>query len=381
MNIVTMFILFVIAMVVVLMGEFFYLKNSVSRFLKFWKLDRNPKTTKRLKIAIMSLLMVMTVLVFTMAGLWILHCLIMCAATDLICYIIRKITKNDSTVLKFISCSWIIPILLGSSIMLYGYININNVVQTDYTIYTSKELSRDYRIAFMADIHMGISVDDHELQDICDKISSQNPDMLVLVGDVVDESTSREDMIKAFEILGNVKTKFGVFFVYGNHDDVDSSPHNMGSEFNTKEVEEALETAKITVLTDETLSVGEDIVLIGHKDASFTDKDNSGVRVPIEELSQNLDLDKFILLLDHQPTMFEENKKAGVDLQLSGHTHAGQIWPLGYFVTLFGTGEADYGYVAMDEFKAVITSGVSGWSFPFRTEENSEYVMLTLTEQ
>ena len=68
-----------------------------------------------------------------------------------------------------------------------------------------------------------------------------------------------------------------------------------------------------------------------------------------------------MLLLDHQPRGLKENKKVGVDLSLSGHTHAGQIWPTGQLGELIGVTELNYGYRQDHNYQVIVSSGIGGW--------------------
>ena len=91
---------------------------------------------------------------------------------------------------------------------------------------------------------------------------------------------------------------------------------------------------------------------------------------------QDIPSDAYVVLLDHQPVQSEENARQGVDLQLSGHTHAGQLIPIGYINAL--TGALNYGEYERGGCKVIVSSGMAGWGFPFRTQEKCEYVVIHL---
>ncbi len=377
----TVLILLAVALVGLLVIEFFYFKNLFGRFLKFWKIDRKPKLAKWLKVAMMVIIMPLSIMVFTKVGLWGFHFVAITALVDLFCFIVRKILRKDIKVLKAISASLIVSVVLTCSVMLYAYINMNTVVRTQYTVHTDKELERDYRVVFISDLHLGNSVKIDELQEICDRINAEKPDVFALVGDIVDESTTKEDMEKAFEMFSSVESEYGTYFVYGNHDDMKLRHSESRRNYDSTDMEKTMDEFSITCLQDDVVKINDDITVVGHKDASFFSDNADNLRLPIAKLTENVDKRNFILLLDHQPTQFEDNKNAGVDLQISGHTHAGQIWPMGCFISLFKTADLDYGYEEFDSFNAIVSSGISGWSFPYRTEENSEYVVIDITDK
>ena len=86
----------------------------------------------------------------------------------------------------------------------------------------------------------------------------------------------------------------------------------------------------------------------------------------------------YILILDHQPQEYKENGEFGTDLLLSGHTHAGQLWPLNYLLELVPYNDGTYGLTKIKNTTAIITSGISGWGFPYKTSADSEYVIIDI---
>ena len=102
-------------------------------------------------------------------------------------------------------------------------------------------------------------------------------------------------------------------------------------------------------------------------------------RVSSKELLRGADQNRFIIVADHQPIEAEENAAEGADLQLSGHTHAGQIFPVGHFTEFFGG--LNYGEYQEGGCKVIVSSGATGWGFPIRTQGNCEYVVIHLKER
>ena len=111
--------------------------------------------------------------------------------------------------------------------------------------------------------------------------------------------------------------------------------------------------------------------MIGRRDRS----DPKG-RLDMRALTAAADKSKFTIVLDHQPGDYDAEAESGVDLVLSGHTHGGHIYPMGYIGTLTGENDGIYGMQHMEDTDFIITSGISGWEIPFKTGAVSEYVVI-----
>ena len=368
----------IVALLLVLAGEFFYLRSLVGRILAYWGADVSRKSIKIIKYSIIAIFLGVSAFLFTVPGLICLHIILAAGFLDLLCLLIRKIIKKNPRVIKFITASAILPIIIGVSMVIYGYINMHNVVATEYTVTTEKPLGRDYKIAFLSDMHTGVSLDMEEIKAVCDEIGARELDALLLGGDIVDESTTKEEMEQIFSLFGNIKTKYGIYFVYGNHD-IPRHPDLDSGDFSAQELERAITSQGIIVLEDEVAVLGEDITLIGHRDASFRGNEEISERESIENLIKLTDKSKFSLLLDHQPREYDSCKAAGVDLIVSGHTHAGQIWPAGWVTTLIAPNDQNYGHEVDGGFNAIVSSGIAGWAFPIKTEKRAEYLIITIT--
>ena len=137
------------------------------------------------------------------------------------------------------------------------------------------------------------------------------------------------------------------------------------------ELRQTLLNSGIRVLEDEAVQVASQLTVVGRYDVS-----NVSGRKGVRELLQGVDAASYIVLLDHRPLELEENASAGVDLQLSGHTHAGQIWPTGQLSELLGINEKNYGMATIGDFHAIVSSGIAGWGYAIRTGGHSEYVIV-----
>lgn len=260
-------------------------------------------------------------------------------------------------------------------ILVGGFINIRNVQYTDYHISTEKAGMEDgLFIILISDVHLGTTMTVEEFEDYCKEIEEQKPDMLVVAGDLVDENTPEGEMEKACKILGNLSFRYGTFFIYGNHD---MGTHGGNPYFDKKDIQKHMLANNVHLLYDKVELVDDRFYVIGRKDAGTVNKRK---RKSVEELTFPLSKDRFILMLDHQPYELKREAEAGVDLQLSGHTHGGQIWPVGVLTELFGLNEMNYGYREDGFYQVVVSSGMGGFAYPIRTGSRSEIVRIWINK-
>ena len=129
-------------------------------------------------------------------------------------------------------------------------------------------------------------------------------------------------------------------------------------------------------LAEDAAVINGDITLIGRSDPGFLAENRTEIRELLEKT--HADPDTFWLVEDHQPLGLAKNAAAGVDLTVSGHTHARQIFPIGLLDRLVQFNEMNYGCREQNGMYAVVTSGICGWGYPIRTEAHSEYVWLEI---
>jgi len=263
------------------------------------------------------------------------------------------IKKNKVVISKGVS------FIVALIIFIYGTVNINQVKVNEYEIYSDK-VSREYSFIFVSDVHVGDSQLESTRIKLVDTIKNTPCDFVVLGGDITDDYTSKDDMVKFYSYFKDIEVP--VYFVYGNHDTQDDKTFHNSNSYNKEELVSALTNNNITILEDDVINFN-GIQIIGR-----LDKTRNTDRLDSDELV--LDDTMYSICFDHQPSDLKGKSLPSADLQVSGHTHAGQFAPLGFLYDLLIT--PAYGMYSFDDTKLIVSAGASGWRVPFRTDHNSE---------
>ena len=356
------FVLPIILLIPVSIYIFFFIKRIILCFYK----KELPMWMQGI-IAFISLMCIYPAR--NLFGFWaliILHFFACGLVVDIIFYILKKKNINQLEKLHHIG---IIPLVCVAMILGYGYLNMKDVNGKYYDILTEKEISQSYRIALITDLHFGNTMNNEELKKYCQEISKEKPDIVLLGGDIVDERSTRQQVIDAFALLGQIDSQYGIYYVYGNHD---RGTYSQNADFTETDLEDAITHHGVQILSDEQVAVTDDLIIIGREDRGHVERKSSS------ELFQTVDQDDFLLIFDHQPVDLNVNDELGYDLQLSGHTHGGQVFPVGLITDLLGFGEMNYGYRQLQHMQVVVSSGIAGWGYPVRTGSHSEYVIINV---
>ena len=297
--------------------------------------------------------------------------------SDVAAFIFRKLFIKKKTPYKenykenHIYVSGICALVFSVFYLSAGYYFAHRVKQTDYVVKTSKDTGFDsFRIALIADSHIGSTFDGEGFSIHLKKIQESSPDILVIAGDFVDDDSCRTDLETACRALCEFNAPYGIYFVYGNHD----KGYFRNRDFSAEELHETLERYGVRILEDEAVSAGGNIILAGRKDYSEVLKGYG--RSSVSELVNPLDKSKFIIVLDHQPHEYKDEADAGVDLVLSGHTHGGQMFPGALFSNLSGANDSAYGLSKTGDTAFIVTSGISDWAINFKTGTSSEFCII-----
>jgi len=252
-------------------------------------------------------------------------------------------------------------------IIIAGYINTRNIVINTVEITLPKKGTplTQLNAVLVADFHLTPVNDGKLLNKIVDIINNLNPDIILMPGDIVDDKTEilkRNNIGPAFLRL---KSKFGVFASTGNHEFIS------GVDVAVKFMEEY----KITVLRDSSVTAGNYFTVICRDDR--TSQQFTGIkRKEFSEIVSTIDKNLPSILLDHTPFGLEEAERYGIDLQLSGHTHHGQLFPLNFITSMIY--EVSRGYLRKGNTQYYVTSGVGTWGPPVRLGSDTEIVNLRI---
>jgi len=265
---------------------------------------------------------------------------------------------------------WSFLLVISFSLVLIGGGFINAIIPKvrEYNIVINKRTEGidSMRIAAVSDIHLGSIIRKRSIKKLSSILAEQKPDAVFLLGDIIDGeigSVMRGDLLQYFTIP---ETEDGLYAITGNHEFIGGARRTIPY----------IESKGIRVLKDEMIILPGGIQLIGRLDRD-SKRFYSKERMPLEVLMKNIDHSRPVILLDHQPLNLEEAEKNGVDLQLSGHTHNGQFWPLNYFTKAIY--EISYGYGKKGNTQFIVSSGFGIWGPRIRSASRSEVLLLNIS--
>ncbi len=251
-------------------------------------------------------------------------------------------------------------------ITLYGFINACSFRVRELNLTIAKQASiKNLTIAAVSDIHLGTIVGRKRFCKVVNKINELHPDLILLPGDIVDEDLAPVIRENLGDALLHLKSKFGVYAITGNHEYIGG-------------VESAVAYLKehgVTVLRDSVAKINDSIYIVGREDRSIS-QFAGRQRKNLPELMQQVDKSYPIILMDHQPFKLSEAEENGFDLQLSGHTHHGQLWPLNFITR--AVYEKSWGYLKKGATHIYVSCGVGTWGPPVRLGSRPEILNIVL---
>ena len=371
-------VMWIVIMVVIIglaAGLLFYLIN---RFRKFrfvtYIAGKAKKPWLRTLIALIIVVLLFFVFVLitstTEAIIILIHAGIFWAIVEGIFALIKVIFKVDFNKTK-VYVQGIVAILVTTVYMLVALYLGATVDIANYTVTTDKNVE-PLRIVQFADSHLGVTMDIDTFPPEVEKMKAQNPDIVLITGDFVDDGSSLENMHACVDALSTIDCKYGVYFCFGNHDK--GYYDNSGRGYTADDLVEYMTSHGIKVLEDETVNLDNEYLLIGRADKSESSR--ASMQSLVSEIDTTSFADEYSIVMDHQPNDYAAEANAGVDLVLSGHTHGGQFFPINRVGELIGANDATYGYHRIDNTDFIVTSGISAWAIRFKTGTRSEIVVI-----
>ncbi len=302
-----------------------------------------------------------------------LHLAVFLILSDLIFYIFRR--NLPSGYVKRLSAIAACAATL-CALSAGWYLN-HNVWRTEYSLTTSKEIE-PLRIVMFADSHIGTTFNAAGFEKHLKNMEKDRPDLIIIAGDFVDDSTTKDDMLGSVRALGKIRTKYGIYFAVGNHDKGYYGDLRRG--YSLAEMTDEMRRNGITVLTDEISDLPANITVIGRKDLSV-ERELQGSRYSAAQLRALVPEDRYAIVIDHQPSDFNRLADSRFDLVLGGHTHGGQMFPLNSIGKLTGVLDLVYGYERRGTTDFIVTSGISDWALKFKTGTFSEYTVININRK
>jgi predicted MPP superfamily phosphohydrolase len=257
--------------------------------------------------------------------------------------------------------SFLSILILSFSVLTGGIINFNTIRTSAYRIEIPRRSSSisHLRIAFAADFHLQERTGIHFVERFAEKIKEIEPDLMIFGGDIV-EGDSDDGNIQEYEsILRRIRTRYGVYSVLGNHE------YNAGQDKGN-----FFDKAGMKVLCDTIIVVDSSFTLAGRYDSHFSE------RKTVYDLLNSAPDYLPLILVDHRPTEIDQVSSTKADIQLSGHTHNGQLFPINLITrTVY---ELSWGHMKMGNTHFFVTSGIRLWGPPVRTTGKSEIMVIDI---
>jgi predicted MPP superfamily phosphohydrolase len=254
---------------------------------------------------------------------------------------------------------------LLTAIMWRGSWNARNPIVRKYELIIPKAAGnmKQLRIAVASDLHLGTIVSNSHLELLVKQIRDLKPDLILLPGDIIDDDIEPFIRLGMAERMKELKAPLGTYAVLGNHEYIGGK---------IKEFVEQMKAIHIDVLMDHSLKIANSFYVIGRKDRSAGVKGRLG----LEELLKEVDPALPLILMDHQPYHLDQSAAYGIDLQLSGHTHRGQMAPFHWITKRLY--ELDWGYLKKGSMHTIVSSGYGSWGPPIRLGSRSEIVDIVI---
>ncbi|MDO5541033.1 MAG: metallophosphoesterase [Eubacteriales bacterium] len=308
------------------------------------------------------------------------YILLTVAFADLVRILLKHVIKINPEKLsspRLFIANGTICIIIIAALTIYGYFHARHIQVTPYTVFINKECGGydSMKVVLTADLHLGYNMGNAQMKQMVKKINAQKPDLVVIAGDFFDNDfDALKDPDKIADTLRDIESTCGVYACYGNHDIQEKIL--AGFTFDQTEKKESdprmdafVEDAGIILLRDKGVLIDDSFYLYGRADKERPGRGIEKRKTPAELAAQAAP-DKPLIVIDHEPDELDELSEAGVDLDLCGHTHDGQIFPGNITINFFW--ENAYGYLKKGNMHNIVTSGVGVFGPNMRVGTKSE---------
>lgn len=309
-------------------------------------------------------------LIYTLGGYWLaafVYLLIIVVIID----ILRNLTKRLNFIPGFIkNNTWFVAFSVIAAVAVILAIGMYNSIVpkvVTYSVNIDKKASsmKQLKVAMISDIHLSETIGKSRLEKAVEIINAMGPDIVVIAGDLIDNDIAPVKRDNMLSPLKNLKSSLGTYAILGNHEYYGR---------NTDEIVRMIEDTGVNVLKDKYIKIQDSFYLVGREDKSSII--NGHNRLELDTLLKDIDETLPVIVLDHQPSDLDKPRKQGVDLQLSGHTHAGQFFPVSLATSLIF--EEDNGYLKDGAFNLIVSSGYGTWGPAVRVGSQSQIVDITV---
>ena len=246
-------------------------------------------------------------------------------------------------------------------ILIYGIINFNFIRISEYNVEIPCRSSKlnHLNVAFVTDFHIGDLTSLEFVEQFVRKLNLLNVDIILFGGDLLEGDRDDLRMSHIETLFQQVDAKYGKYGVFGNHE-----------RHSRKSSHDFYRSAGIVTLQDSAVFIDSSFYLVGRQEARDDD------RLSIFELTENLSNDFSVFMLDHRPTDLKASSKSRVDIQFSGHTHHGQLFPFNLITSYIY--EISWGHGIIENTHFFVSSGIQLWGSPVRTIGKSEIMMVNV---
>lgn len=244
------------------------------------------------------------------------------------------------------------------TIFIAGNIHYHDKQRREINLTTTKHLERPLKIVMLSDLHAGFHNRRDEVGRWVNIINAEQPDLILITGDLIDGNVRPVKEMGTIDELRRFQAP--TLACLGNHEYITGIDKSI----------DLIDKTGIRLLRDKAVTI-DGVTIVGRDD-----RINRG-RKSVKQLLEGVNQDNYIILLDHQPFLLEQAEQCGVDLQLSGHTHRGQVWPLNWVTKAMY--ECNYGQYKRGNTDYYVSSGMGVWGGKFRIGTDSEYAVITIT--